>query len=98
MAETQRVLKSAGSSDKRDAAAGLVDLPHVQLLVLLQGLLELGGGEATRNASLLCLRHADHPAGSTAACYALCGEFTHQREDDVGWTLSPEWKETNDEF
>lgn len=76
-------------SDKRDAGASLVHLPHVQLLVLLQRLLELGGGEATRDASLLGFGHADHPAGSTAARHALCGELTHQREDDVGRTLSP---------
>lgn len=82
-----------GSSDEGDAAAGLVDLPHVQLLVLLQGLLELGGGEATRDATLLCFGHANHAAGSTAARHALCGELTHQREDDVGRALSPEQKQ-----
>lgn len=100
MAETQRALRRVplpASSDKRDAATSLVNLPHVQLLILLQGLLELGRGETTRDAALLCFRHANHPAGSTAARHALRGELTHQREDDVSWTLSPVWKETNDE-
>lgn len=83
-----------GSSDKGDAAACLVDLPHVQLLVLLQGLLELGGGKATRDAALLRFGHANHPTGSTAARHALCGELTHQRKDDVGRALSPERKES----
>lgn len=81
-------------SDEGDAAAGLVDLPHVQLLVLLQGFLELGGGEATGDAALLCFSHTNHSAGSTAACHALCGELAHQREDDVGRALSPGRKET----
>lgn len=80
------------NSHKSDAGVGLVDLPHVQLLVFLQGLLELGGGEATRNAALLCFSHADHSASSTAACRTLCGELTHQREDDVGRPLSPKHK------
>lgn len=80
------------NSNKSDAGAGLVDLPHVQLLVFLQGLLELGGGEATRNAALLRFGHADHSASSTAACRTLCGELTHQREDDIGRPLSPKHK------
>lgn len=79
-------------SNKSDAAAGLVDLPHVQLLVLFQGLLELGGGEAAGDAALLCFSHAHHATGSGAACHALCGELAHQREDDVRWPLSPEQK------
>ena len=92
--ETQRAWWCVqGRSDEGDAAASLVDLPHVQLLVLLQGLLELGGGEATRDAALLRFSHADHAAGSTSAGYALRGELAHQREDDVGRALSPERKE-----
>lgn len=79
-------------SNKSDAAAGLVDLPHVQLLVLFQGLLELGGGEAAGDAALLCFSHAHHAAGSGAACHALRGELAHQREDDVRRPLSPEQK------
>lgn len=78
-----------GYSDKCDAAAGLVDLPHVQLLVLFQGLLELGRGEAPRDATLLCFSHTHHPASAAAACHALCGELAHQREDNIRWPLSP---------
>lgn len=76
-------------SDEGDAAAGLVDLPHVQLLVLLQGLLELGGGEAAGDAALLRFGHAHHFAGP-----AFCGQLAHQREDDVGGSLSPGHKES----
>lgn len=79
-------------SNKSDAAAGLVDLPHVQLLVLFQGLLELGGGEAPRDAALLCFSHTHHSTSSGAAGHALCGELAHQREDDIRWPLSPEQK------
>lgn len=64
--------------DKGDASASLVDLPHVQLLVLLQGLLELSGGEATRDAALLCFSHAHDSTCSSTALHALCGELTHQ--------------------
>lgn len=78
-----------GHSDKCDAAAGLVDLPHVQLLVLFQGLLELGRGEASRDAALLRFRHTHHPAGAAAARHALCGQLAHQREDNIRWPLSP---------
>lgn len=82
-----------GSSDEGDPGAGLVDLPHVQLLVLLQRLLELSGSEAARDAALLRFGHADH---ATAACRALCGELTHQREDDVCRTLRPTEREGSD--
>ena len=78
-----------GSSHEGDSTAGLVELPHVQLLVLLQGLLELVGGEATRDAALLGLGHADHASGAAAADHALCGELTDQREDDIGRSLGP---------
>lgn len=78
-----------GYSDKCDAAAGLVDLPHVQLLILFQGLLELGRGEASRDTALLRFSHTHHPASPAAACHALRGELAHQREDNVRWPLSP---------
>lgn len=71
-------------SHEGDAAARLVDLPHVELLVLLQRLLELGRREAAGDAALLRLAHADHLARA-----ALCGQLAHQREDDVGGSLSP---------
>lgn len=70
-------------SDEGDPGAGLVDLPHVKLLVLLQRLLELSWGVATRDAALLCFGHADNAAGSAAPHGALCGELAHQGEDDV---------------
>lgn len=71
-------------SHEGDAAARLVDLPHVELLVLLQRLLELGRREAAGDAALLRLAHADHLARA-----ALCGQLAHQREDHVGGSLSP---------
>lgn len=77
------------SSDEGDASARLVDLPHVQLLVLLQRLLELGRREAAGDAALLRLGHADHLAYA-----ALCGQLAHQREDDVGGSLSPGARKT----
>lgn len=79
------------TSDEGDARAGLVHLPHVELLVLLQRLLELGGREAPRDAALLRFGHADHAAaaGPPAARPALRGELAHQGEDDVGRALSP---------
>lgn len=79
-------------SNKGDAAAGLVDLPHIQLLVLFQGLLKLGGGEAPRDAALLCLSHTHHSTSAGAARHALRGELAHQREDNIGWPPSPEQK------
>lgn len=79
-------------SNKSDAAAGLVDLPYIQLLVLFQSLLELGGGEAPRDTALLCFSHTYHSTSSGAARHALCGELTHQREDNIRWPLSPEQK------
>lgn len=78
-----------GFSDKCDAAAGLVDLPHVQLFVFFQGLLELGRGEASRDAALLRFSNTHHPTSSAAARHALCGELTHQREDNIRWPLCP---------
>lgn len=81
------------ASDEGDPAARLVDLPHVQLLVLLQGLLELSGREAARDAALLRLSHADHAAGPAATCCALRGQLPHQREDDISRTVGPKREE-----
>lgn len=72
------------SSHKSDASARLVDLPHVELLILFQCLLKLGRREAAGDAALLRLGHADHLAHT-----ALCGQLAHQREDHVGGSLSP---------
>lgn len=70
-------------SHERDARARLVDLPHVQLLVLVQSGLELSRSETARHAALLRLRHPNGPPRT------LAGQLPQQREDHVGRTLRP---------
>ena len=46
-------------SHKSDPCPGSVDLPDVELLILVQGRLELSRCEATGDAALLCLGKPD---------------------------------------
>lgn len=76
-----------GPSHKCDACARLVDLPDVELLVLVQRGLELCRGEATRDTPLLSLGELHQTTSAASPANTLACQLTHQGEDHVSWPL-----------
>lgn len=68
-------------SHKSDPCPGSVDLPDVELLILVQGLLELSRREATRDAALLRLGKPD--------ALALRDQLTDGGKYHICWSLGP---------
>jgi hypothetical protein len=62
-----RSLKILNSINKCDLGLGLVDGPHVELLVLLDAFVDLVGLEALAHAALLHLAHLQGLAAVTAS-------------------------------
>jgi len=68
-------------SDEGDGGASLVHLPHIQLLVLFDALVDLIVGESLAGAPLHNVRHADGPA--------LVAQLTNQVVDPVNSSSRP---------